>query len=93
MIFDFFSVWLGTRQTICALNVACRGPSDAIGIYFIIFANFIDMILLNGAAYVFISKINERYGDSYKKAKWTVGGYLLVFSASFFVRGTTDVLN
>ena len=51
------------------------------------------MILLNVVAYVFISKINERYGNSYRKAKWTVGGYLLVFSASFFVRGTSDVLN
>ena len=71
----------------------CTYPIEALGIYCIIVANYINMVLLAVAVCVFIHKINDRYGSSYKRAKWTVGSYLCVFSASFFIRGTTDILN
>ena len=58
----------------------------------IIIANFTNMLLLCLVVIKFLHEINKRYGNAYKRAKWTVTAYMLIFSLSFFIRGTTDIL-
>lgn len=58
----------------------------------IIIANFVNMFLLIFVVFKFLHEINKRYGNSYKRAKYTVTAYMLLFSLSFLIRGTTDIL-
>jgi hypothetical protein len=58
----------------------------------IIIANFLNMGLLILVVIKFLHELNKRFGNSYKRAKYTVTVYMLLFSLSFMLRGTTDIM-
>ena len=58
----------------------------------IIAFQFINMTLMSIAVILFLTKINQRYGNTYKKAKYLVGLYLILFTISFLIRAIADIL-
>jgi hypothetical protein len=87
----FFTIlFFGVSQGVCITKQDCS--DEYIAMPGIVTAQFVNMILLIIVTYLFLTKINERYGNTYKKAKWTVGLYLIIFTLSFTIRGVFDLL-